>query len=145
MADLTSNLTEQIDKFEKLDGEMDKLKDSHNNLAAACKLNDQLIDAQSKLIDELKAENAAMKFKLKEINGFVQQIANIAAPFSNVNQEEIASGGFAVGDRVVITRSDHKLFGNKGKVAFLGELEDSSRRWAGIILDDPVGTLNYQL
>ena len=49
-------------------------------------------------------------------------------------EENEASGGFVVGDRVLAA-------GKKGKVAFLGETEFASGQWAGIILDDPVGML----
>ena len=51
-------------------------------------------------------------------------------------EENDASGGFAVGDRVLAA-------GKKGKVAFLGETEFASGQWAGIILDDPVGMSFY--
>merc|ERR1712242_438857 len=53
-------------------------------------------------------------------------------------EENEASGGFVVGDRVLAA-------GKKGKVTFLGETEFASGQWAGIILDDPVGKNNGEV
>lgn len=149
--EIVADLTEQVNKFEKLEKEMDKLKDSQKKMTAAYKLKEQQIE-------DLKAEIDAMKYKLHTyekmlsevhtnvniLNGAAEQLNKIAGPFKSLRQEEIGtSGGFAVGDRVLIAcRPDHRLAGKKGKVAYTGELAGIPGQWFGLILDDPVGKSN---